>query len=555
LSRGVQVVLFSLLGLCLLAIAGSLGLTAFARSRPAPAPDRDAATGRVLLQVAYSPDKATLFSRLIDEFNKSSKTSIVRATKVETQDMLDNAIAGQYTAISPDSAAWLSSLDQRWLAKYPDRSALAGAMTRYAVSPVVIAAWQPAAAALGYPDRPIGWNDLVRKVVSDPNFRWSHPASTTATGLLTTIAEFYAASGKSTRLTTDDLNAAANRDFVRRIEKTVQQYGGESEDETLARLLRGEKSPLDAFVAQEQLVVRYNAARKPDRLVAIYPAEGTLWMDHPLVLLEGEWVTEAQRRAFRELADYVRSPAGQKIVLQEGYRPADLQVAIDDPASLIRSEYGADPAQPFTLLPLPGPSVVDAVSELWAILKRPANIYLVADVSGSMEGAKLDKAKEALLSFIGQVRGDDENIGLITFSSTTREAVRMDALGKNRTLLASTIQSLSAGGETALYDATLFATERLAARKEVERINVVLVMTDGQENASRRAAQDPRKFAAQLQAASTGKGVPVLIFTVAYGQDADLSALQRIAEAGKGQSFPSDPTTIRRLYQKLSAYF
>jgi Ca-activated chloride channel family protein len=275
-----------------------------------------------------------------------------------------------------------------------------------------------------------------------------------------------------------------------------------------------------------------------------------------LILLEGEWVTEPQRRAFREFADFTRSPAGQRLVLQEGYRPADLQVPLNDPASLVRPENGADPAQPYTLLPLPGPSVVDQVSELWAVLKRPANIYLVADVSGSMgEGDRITRAREALLSFVAQIRSEQERVGLITFSNSTEEIVRMDALGTNRTALNAAIEGLRPGGETALHDAALFAVERLAARRDTERINVVLLMTDGQENASRRASKNPDQLVNQLRAASTGKGVPVLLFAVGYAGGADQGSLQRIAQGAGGQAFPSDPATIRRLYQKLSSYF
>ena len=48
---------------------------------------------------------------------------------------------------------------------------------------------------------------------------------------------------------------------------------------------------------------------------------------------------------------------------------------------------------------------------------------------------------------------------------------------------------------------------------------------------------------------------PVLVFTVAYGDDADLEILQRIARLGEGRGYPSDPETISKLYKLLSAFF
>ena len=47
----------------------------------------------------------------------------------------------------------------------------------------------------------------------------------------------------------------------------------------------------------------------------------------------------------------------------------------------------------------------------------------------------------------------------------------------------------------------------------------------------------------------------MLIFTVAYGEDADMDVLQRIARLGDGQVYESDPETIRELYKLLSDFF
>ncbi|MHB9093005.1 MAG: hypothetical protein ACYC7H_16470, partial [Chloroflexota bacterium] len=71
--------------------------------------------GRVVLNVAYSPEKATLFERLVAEFNKQNQRYSLKATKLEMADMLAQAPEGRFTAISPDSAVWLGSLDQAWL--------------------------------------------------------------------------------------------------------------------------------------------------------------------------------------------------------------------------------------------------------------------------------------------------------------------------------------------------------------------------------------------------------------------------------------------------------
>ena len=65
---------------------------------------------------------------------------------------------------------------------------------------------------------------------------------------------------------------------------------------------------LDAFVVSEQLVVAFNTGRfgsHDARLVALYPAEGTLWADHPLALIETADLTANQRRTFQAFREFL----------------------------------------------------------------------------------------------------------------------------------------------------------------------------------------------------------------------------------------------------------
>ena len=74
-------------------------------------------------------------------------------------------------------------------------------------------------------------------------------------------------------------------DYVKKVESTVRFYG-EGESAILDRLKKDGPSLLDAFVAQEQIVLRWNSENPGQKLVAVYPVEGSLWADHPLALLE-----------------------------------------------------------------------------------------------------------------------------------------------------------------------------------------------------------------------------------------------------------------------------
>jgi Ca-activated chloride channel family protein len=134
--------------------------------------------------------------------------------------------------------------------------------------------------------------------------------------------------------------------------------------------------------------------------------------------------------------------------------------------------------------------------------------------------------------------------------------VPLDTLGANRDRLTSAVNGLRANGNTALYDAILGAAEKLHAQRDQSRINAVLVMTDGKENASRRvSSRAPQPLVNALRDLERKSGTPVLVFAVAYGDDTDLGILQFIAESTRGQAYQGNPETIRKLYQLLSAFF
>ncbi len=507
------------------------------------------------LTVAISPEKAVLFKELVDNFNqqqlKSTKGAPLRVETVQLdpEDMIDAALAGNFQAMSPDSSIWLDQLDRQYQAAQNTTAGLVGQTVRYAVSPVVIAMWRDAAERLGWPQKPIGWRELLNEATTNKDFKWSHPSTASASGLLATLAEFYAASGKTRGLTVDDVKAPTVQDYVGALEKTVRYYG-EGETATAQRVAEKGRNYLDAFVASEQVVIDTNRQPGMD-LVAVYPQEGSLWQDHPLALLETANLSDLNRETFRAFANYLTSPAAQQIILSKGYRPADLTIKLDSANSPISTQHGVDPAQPQTSLQVPSAAVLDVVRETWLANKRRTNVELVVDTSGSMEGDKIARVIDALQTFLDQVKSDEERVGLIEFASDVAERAKVQELKYNRSDLVRTIGNLEAGGNTALLDAVYAAYTRLQDLNDPSRINAIVVMTDGKENAS---ALNLNQLVTRLQQGNQ-HGVPVVIFAVAYGSDADMQTLQAITDATGGQTYTGTVETIRGLYKILSTYF
>ncbi|HSD82779.1 MAG TPA: VWA domain-containing protein, partial [Anaerolineae bacterium] len=376
-----------------------------------------------------------------------------------------------------------------------------------------------------------------------------HPSTSSASGLLATLAEFYAATGKTRGLTIDDVKTPQAQTYVNTLEKTVRYYG-EGEASIAKNVVEKGRAYLDAFVASEQIVIDANQKSGVD-LVAIYPNEGSLWQDHPLALLEAAGLSDLNRETFSAFANYITSAEAQQAILARGYRPADLNIKIDDAASPISVNHGANPAQPQTSLQVPGAAVLDVVRESWLANKRRTNVMLVVDTSGSMEGEKIENVKEALATFLDQIKSDEERVGLFEFYNDVTERVKISELKNNRSALVRAVENLDPGGNTALLDGVAAAYERLQQLNDPSRINAIVVMTDGKENAS---AISLGQLVARLQNGNQ-RGVPIVVFAIAYGGDADMQVLQSLSNATNGQTLVGSVETIRKLYKILSTYF
>jgi len=128
--------------------------------------------------------------------------------------------------------------------------------------------------------------------------------------------------------------------------------------------------------------------------------------------------------------------------------------------------------------------------------------------------------------------------------------IELDTLGANRAALTGAVNNLEAGGNTALLDAVRTAYWRLQRQADPERINAIVAMTDGKENAS---SVTIRQLAEEIRAGN--QQIPVIIFSIAYGDDADYEMLHSLADASGGQVKQGTTETIRELYKTLSTYF
>ena len=537
------------------------GASGAGTERPGPTP--------VTITMAYGSEKRTWLEEQLKLFAATSpRTAAGRLIRVEARAMGSGeaqqaVLTGTFrpTIYSPASGAYVSLLNEAWLREPGRTKPISPQGEPLVLSPVVIAMWQPMAEALGWPEKQLGWADILRVSTGDQGWgafghpEWgpfklghTHPEFSSS-GLLSVLAEAYAGAKKTRGLTREDLASPGVAKLMSAVEASVVHYGKSTGffGDKLA-----ERGPgyLSAAVLYENLVVESYA--KPSGnppLVSLYPVEGTFWADHPFCILDGDWVSAEQREAAGQLLAFLRKRAAQERALVHGFRPADTQIPIAAP---VDAAHGADPKQPQTLLDVPDGATLFALVDTWRQYKRPADVTLVFDTSGSMRGEPITEAKAGAKSFLDNL-GKRDSVGLLFFDSKAYPVYGPFTLGDGKERLQARIDQAFAKGGTALYDAVALAyqDQKERARKDPRRIHALLVLTDGvDENSTKVTLAGLRDI---LGHDEEGSGVKV--FTIAYGAGADPKVLAEMAEAGRGTTARGTSANIVQVYQDMASFF
>ena len=520
---------------------------------------RQAPKGAIAIPFAYSPEKEKLLVPLIREFNTDDGKAFVEGEVVSSGDAQARIADGRLEPVvwSPASSLW-----GRLLNFEADRPLAPDDNPSIVRTPLVIAMWEPFAEALGWPGKQIGFEQVIRLARSNQGFaEFGHPEfgsfklvhtnpDFSTSGLEAVVAEYYAATGKKEGLTEKDVQGSKARQIVRDIERSIVHYG----DTTLfiADQMRANGPGYASAVAMEEVtLVDFNRRRgSQPRLVALYPPEGTFYSDNPFIVLDAPWVSAAQRAGAQRFADFLADRITPEVAARSGFRPADLDEA---PVAPVSKENGVDPAQPERVLGLPEPRVLDSIRRAWREDRKPANVLLVVDTSGSMNDEnRLVRAKQGLKVFFDQV-GQQDSVGLTIFSDRIQPLIEVGPFTENEGRLRETVENLIADGGTSIYDATIAGFEQVRGQASPDRITAVVLLTDGEDTDSAASVED----AVRTVRAQGDSDNQVRVFTIAYSAGAlgAAEALEAIAEASGGQPDEGDPEDIESVYKSISSFF
>ena len=128
----------------------------------------------------------------------------------------------------------------------------------------------------------------------------------------------------------------------------------------------------------------------------------------------------------------------------------------------------------------------------------------------------------------------------------------IEPLGPQRQQMITRIQQLIPSGGTPLYSVTRKASEAVRAGARDDKINAIVVMTDGQNEYPDDNDLDGLLRRLGDQAPEGG----VRVFTIAYGEDADLDTVKRISEASRAATYDAtDPLTIDAVFTNVLSNF
>ena len=131
----------------------------------------------------------------------------------------------------------------------------------------------------------------------------------------------------------------------------------------------------------------------------------------------------------------------------------------------------------------------------------PVSVGILFDVSGSMSGDKIKKARKALERFISTSHPSDEYF-LIAFNS--RAQLLLDRTRDGDAVLRK-LQLVQPKNNTALYDAVYLGVERVARGSHQKR--ALLVISDGQDNASRYNFGEVRRLMKESDVVTYAVGI------------------------------------------------
>lgn len=523
---------------------------------------------KISLSVVASPDIQPAIQKIATKVENSRTKFEGKCLDIKVQGVgsaaAANAISGSGPTSSkvdpdiwvPDSSLWLAGVAKS------GGSAVKSAGSA-AHSPVVLAASKAGAEKLRTAFSPASWSGLmtaanaanpdglakkVRVLALDP--------AQNAAGLGALLAGAGVLKAKG-----------GNEELLVGVLRQLSESTVSSTDSMFATLTKAaDRIPIG--VASEQSIWAFNTkSTRSNPAVALYPTEGTVSLDYPIIVTAKD--TEV-RKAAQVFTTELTSAAGQQTVQGYGFRTPD-----GKGGSVLTTENGVNATNPASL-PLPDAATINKLAQAWHQIKLGTKILALVDISGTMAlpadttGVSRMRAISGVAIEGLKLFPDKTNIGTWVFSDNLqgkgvdwKEIVPIGPLAQQingvtrRDLISKGMQEVQAipTGNTGLNDTLWAAYKKMKAGYEADKINSILLFTDGVGNDDPSGGISNTGILRRLQQAYDPKRpVSILIISFNTKEDENRTQMTAIAKATDGTAyFPQTVLEIRTIFLKSIA--
>lgn len=161
--------------------------------------------------------------------------------------------------------------------------------------------------------------------------------------------------------------------------------------------------------------------------------------------------------------------------------------------------------------------------------RLPLNLSLVLDRSGSMSGYPLTNAKNAAKKLVEYLTPEDY-VSVVVYDDVAETIVEPQLVTDKKTLQKQ-ISSIRAGGLTNLSGGWLMGCDLVKNNQSTDKLNRVLLLTDGQAN---RGIYEPKTL---IKTAKDKAAAGIITTTIGFGTYFNEDLLINIADAAEGNFY------------------
>ena len=205
----------------------------------------------------------------------------------------------------------------------------------------------------------------------------------------------------------------------------------------------------------------------------------------------------------------------------------------------LATDYGFNPPIEYTS-PFAAPSgaILIQAQQLWKQKKdagRPISAIFLCDVSGSMNGSRLNALKKSLLGG-SEFIASENSIGLVLFNHQVSVVLPIQPFNlSQKAAFHAAVEDMGAGGQTAMYSGIAVSLSMLLQEKQKNpnAKTTLFVLTDGETN-------NGLKFD-DIRPVIQALGIP--IYTIGY--EANLPVLQELSSIVEAASINADEGEVQ----------